>query len=91
MKRAFAVVLILLAASAAFAHAGHAHTYLGTVVTIHADGSFVLHTTDDKDVAVLVSPKTAFSPSKDAFASGKRVAVKMTTDGKTAASVKVGK
>ena len=89
-KRALIAIVILLSAAAAFAHAGHAHTYLGTVVTIHADGSFTIKTTEEKEVTVQVSPETVFTPAKADLAAGRRVVVKMTTDGKTAASVKMG-
>jgi len=88
MIRTLAVMLTLLAAVAAFGHAGHAHTYMGTVTALHDDGSFAIHTTDGKDVTIQTSPKTVFTPAKPEV--GHRVVVKMMADGKTAASVKTG-
>src|SRR6266852_1387156 len=94
MKRLMAVALFLVAASA-FAHAGHVHTYMGTVTMLHGDNSFMMKTTAGKDVTVLTSPKTAYLHSdnhvakKSELAVGMRVVVKMSTDGKTAVSVKM--
>jgi hypothetical protein len=87
MTRTLAAALMLFVALGAFAHAGHAHTYMGTVTALHDDGSFTIKTTDGKDVTIAVSPKTTFTPAKPA--AGRRVVVKMTADGKTAASVKM--
>ena len=89
MKRTVAAIVMLLAAVTAFAHAGHAHTYMGTVTALHDDGGFAMTTTDGKEVTIQVSPNTVFTPSKPEV--GRRVVVKMATDGKTAASVKMGK
>jgi hypothetical protein len=91
MKKPLTVLLCLLVAAAAFAHAGHAHTYMGTVTMLHDDGSFMMKTTEGKDVTVATSSTTTFDPARADLAVGKRVVVKMTLDGKTAASVKLGK
>jgi hypothetical protein len=95
MKKLMAVALFLIAASA-FAHAGHMHTYMGTVTMLHGDDAFMIKTTDGKDVTIETSPKTEFTTSdghaakKGDVTVGTRVVVKMEMDGKTAASVKIG-
>lgn len=90
-KATLAALAIVLLAATAFAHAGHMHTYMGTVTMLHDDGSFMMKTTDGKDVTVATSPETTWDPSRASLAAGKRVVVKMTVDGKTAASVRVSK
>lgn len=97
MRTLFAsIVLMLLVAVPAFAHGGHAHTYMGTVTMLHGDSAFMMKTTDGKELAVQTSPKTAFRgadnhPAKPSeLAVGQRVVVKMMDDDKTAASVKMG-
>ena len=90
-KTTLAALAIVLLAATAFAHAGHMHTYMGTVTTLLDDGSFVMKTTDGKDVTVATSPATTWDPARASLAAGKRVVVKMTLDGKTAASVRVSK
>ncbi len=95
MKRLMAVALFLIAASA-FAHAGHIHTYMGTVTMLHGDNAFMIKTTDGQDVTIETSSKTEFTTSdghaakKSDVAVGTRVVVKMELDGKTAASVRIG-
>jgi hypothetical protein len=91
MRQTIAVLALLLIAAAALAHAGHAHTYMGTVTMLHDDGSFMMKTTDGKDVTIATSSQTTYDPARASLAVGKRVVVKMTLDGKTAASVKLGK
>ncbi|MEK6375944.1 MAG: hypothetical protein AABO58_24975 [Acidobacteriota bacterium] len=97
MKKALSLSLVLLlAAAAAFAHGGHGHTYMGSVTMLHDDGSFMMQTTGGKEITVLTSEDTAYAHSdghaakRSELAVGMRVVVKMTTDGKTAASVKIG-
>ena len=90
-RNTIAALAVFLLAAAAFAHAGHVHTYMGTVTMLHDDGSFMIKTTDGKDVTILTSSATTFDPARTDLAVGKRVVVKMTLDGKTAASVKMGK
>src|SRR5207302_2950773 len=90
-------LLVLLANtnSAAFAHAGHVHTYMGTVMMLHNRTEFTIKTTDGKDVTVATTPKTAWLHSdghaakQSELAAGSQVVVKMNIDGKTAASVKM--
>jgi hypothetical protein len=96
MKKFIALsFLLLLANTAAFAHAGHVHTYMGTVTMLHSSTKFMMKTTDRKDLAIDTTPKTSWlhSDGHAAKASelvvGSRVVVKMNTDGKTAASVKM--
>ncbi|HEY4642730.1 MAG TPA: hypothetical protein VII75_15415 [Thermoanaerobaculia bacterium] len=96
MKRLLAFALFFVAVSA-FAHAGHMHTYMGTVTMLHGDGVFMMKTTDGHDVSVETTAKTAFTdvdnhPAKLAdVAVGTKVVVKMNVDRKTAASVKLAK
>ena len=96
MKNLVAVsVLLLFAAAPAFAHAGHAHSYMGSVTMLHGGGEFMMKTTDGKDLTIKTTDKTKFTHSDNHVAKlselavGMRVVVKMNTDGKTAASVKM--
>ena len=96
MKKAFALsIVLLLAVSSAFAHAGHVHTYMGTVTMLHSDTQFMVKTTDGKDLTIDTTPKTTWlhadghAAKKSELVVGSRVVVKMNTDGKTAASVKM--
>lgn len=96
MKKLIALsALLILATTAAFAHAGHMHTYMGTVTMLHSGTEFMMTTTDGKDLTVTTSPKTAWLHADGSAAKqselvvGSRVVVKMSTDGKTAASIKV--
>jgi hypothetical protein len=96
MKKLFAISLFLLpAVTSAFAHAGHIHSYMGSVTMLHGDNAFMMKTTDGKELTIQTSPKTTWLHSDDRAAKqsdlavGTRVVVKMMTDGKTAASVKM--
>jgi hypothetical protein len=97
MKTPLTFLAILFIAAAAFAHAGHAHTYMGTVSALRDDGSFVMKTTDGKDITVATNASTAYlhadgsTAARADLANGTRVVVKLTLDGKTAASVKMGR
>lgn len=95
MKRITIIsLLLLLTATFAFAHAGEVHTYLGTITTINADGSFVMKMTNGKERTVLISERTTYTHSdghkaKHAeLAVGKRVSARISKDGKTALNVK---
>ena len=95
MKRLFAVsVLLLLAATAAFGHAGEVHTYMGIVTDLHDDGSFMLKKTDGNEIHVHVSKTTAYvhadghAANSADVAVGKRVVVTIGKDGKTATKIK---
>ena len=96
-KTTIAALALLLVAAAAFAHAGHVHTYMGTVTMLHGDGSFMIKTTDGKDLAIQTSSATTYQHADGAaatradLATGTRVVVKMALDGKTATSVKMSK
>ena len=96
MKKAFALsVVLLLAVSSAFAHAGHVHTYMGSVTMLHSDTQFMMKTTDGQDLTIDTTPKTTWlhadghAAKRSELVVGSRVVVKMNTDGKTAASVKM--
>jgi hypothetical protein len=96
MKKLSAVSLFLLmAVSSAFAHAGHIHTYMGSVTMLHGGGAFMMKTTDGKDLTIQTSTKTKWLHSDGhaakaaELAVGQRVVVKMMTDGKTAGTVTV--
>lgn len=96
MKKLFAISLLLLVgATHAFAHAGHAHSYMGSVTMLHGRTEFMMRTTDGKDVTIKTSPNTKWLRSDDRAAKesemavGQRVVVKMAADGKTAAIVKM--
>jgi hypothetical protein len=94
MKKLVAVSLfLLLAVSSVFAHAGHIHTYMGSVTMLHGDRAFMMKTTDGKELTVQTSAKTTWlhadhhAAKKSELAAGQRVVVKMTADGKTADTV----
>jgi len=94
MRKLIAVVVLLLAATTAFAHAGHHHKYLGTITAIHGD-EVSLHTTDAHDVTFTIASTTSFmrgdaAASRSDVTVGTRVSVEMALDGKTAMVVKVG-
>jgi hypothetical protein len=95
MKKLAALSLFLLTVSNAFAHAGHIHTYMGSVTMLHGANAFMMKTTDGKDLTIEASPKTKWlhSDGRGAKASelavGQRVVVKMTPDDKTADTVKM--
>lgn len=96
MKKLFAISLfLLLAVTSAFAHEGHAHAYMGTVTMLHGDDSFMMKTTEGKVLTIRTSPETMWLHSDDQrakkseLAVDQRVVVKMMSDGKTAASVKM--
>jgi hypothetical protein len=96
MKQLLALSLfVLLAASSAFAHAGHIHTYIGSVTMLHGGGAFMMKTTDGKDLTIQSSTKTKWLHSDGhaakaaELAVGQRVVVKMMIDGKTADTVKM--
>jgi hypothetical protein len=94
MRRLSSVLVVLAFAVPLFAHAGHAHTYMGTVTMLH-DSSFMMKTKDGKEVTVAYTDKTTFAHSDDhpanksELAVGSRVVVKMSTDGTLATSVKM--
>jgi len=97
MKKTIAVSLLLLFAMAtlAFGHAGETHSYMGTVTTLHDDGSFMLKKTDGTTMHVLVAKTTTYLRADDKTATaadlkaGMRVVAKIAKDGKTALSVKM--
>jgi hypothetical protein len=96
MKKMFALTMFfVLVGTSAMAHAGHAHTYMGTVTMLHSSTQFMMKTTDGKDLTIDTTPKTAWlhadghSAKASELAVGSRVVVKMNVDGKSAASVKV--
>lgn len=91
------LLLIIAVTGSAFAHAGHEHVYMGTVSMLHGDAAFMMTTTDGKTVTVQTNAATTYSDAdghalkRSDLAVGKKVVVKMTTDGKTASSVKLAK
>ncbi len=86
-------LLVFLTVTNAFAHAGHIHTYMGTVTMVHTDTQFMMKTSDGKDLTIDTTPKTSWldaqghAAKKNDLTAGARVVVKMNIDGKTAASV----
>ncbi|HJQ39541.1 MAG TPA: hypothetical protein VKB93_20555, partial [Thermoanaerobaculia bacterium] len=69
---------------------------MGTVMTLRDDGSFTMTTTNGKLLDVLVSAQTVFrhadgKPAARAdLTTGRRVAVTVAKDGRTATMVKLG-
>ena len=97
MRKIVLFSLLLLLAVNAFGHAGEVHTYMGSISTMHGDGSFMLDGTDGKTHHVVVARSTVFrnadgSPASAAdLAVGKRVVATISTDGKTASMIKFAK
>jgi hypothetical protein len=97
MKTSATALLLILLAATAFAHAGHVHTYMGTVTMLHDDQRFMMKTTDGKDLTIQTAASTTYAhadgsaATRAELAEGVRVVVKMALDGKTASSVKMGK
>ena len=96
MKKTFGLTAVfVLFAAVAFAHGGHAHKYSGTVTMVHGSDEFMIKTTDNKDVTVKTTSKTKYLHSdnhaakRSELGAGTRVVVTMSTDGKTAATVKM--
>ncbi len=95
MRKLILLTLLLLVALNAFGHAGEVHKYMGTVTTVHDDGSFTLKKTDGKSMRVEVAKTTAYQRADGRTADGtelaadRRVVVTISTDGKTATLVKL--
>ena len=96
MIRNIALALLLFGiTTAAFAHAGEVHTYMGTITTIDKDRSFMLKKTDGKTVHVAVAKGTTYLHADGVAAKasdlkeGARVVVKISKDGTTALSIKM--
>ena len=93
MKNLLIALALLLTATFAFAHAGHVHHLLGTVVSVSGD-TVNVKTPDGRAAAFVVTAATVYKRgTADArradMTPGTRVAVETTTDGKTAAVVKL--
>jgi hypothetical protein len=95
LRKLIVLFFALVVCASAFGHAGEVHTYMGTVTAVKADGTFVIQKTTGEDFAVSTSPKTAFlfsdeSPARRSdLVAGMRVVVKISTDGRTASTVKM--
>ena len=95
MRKFILLSLLLLVALNAFGHAGEVHTYMGTVTTVHDDGSFMIKKTDGKTFHVHVAKATKYLHADGHIAkaseivAGKRVVVTISKDGKTASTVKL--
>lgn len=93
-KQLVTLASVLVLSTAAFAHNVHAMTKMGTVKRVQ-EKSIVLIMSDGDLESVSLSPKTAFLHSDDhaakksELAAGMRIVVKMTSDGKSAATVKM--
>ena len=89
-----AAMLVAAIATTALAHNGHIHNFLGTVKSVD-ESNLVITTTDAKDAAFVLTPKTAYSrdgkpANRTDLRSGLRVAVRVDEDGKTVTSIKIG-
>lgn len=95
MRKIALFSLLLLVSLQAFAHAGEVHKYMGTVASVHGDGSFMLDKTDGTTMHVAVSKGTAWrhadgrAADRAELSAGRRVVVTISTDGKTATEVKL--
>lgn len=94
MRKFILCSLLLFVALHAFGHAGEVHTYMGTITTLHSDGSFMMKKTDGKTIHVAVSNATKYlhadghAATHTELAAGKRVVVTISKDGKTASTIK---
>lgn len=97
MRKLLVLLFFFATATTAFAHAGHVHTYMGTVTAVRGSSAFTMKTTNGRDVTVQTSPTTKWQRADGGaanpadLAAGKRVVVKMMLDDKTAASVKMAR
>ena len=79
----------------AFGHAGEVHTYMGTVTSVHDDGSFTMKKADGAVATVSVTANTVYrtadgsSASRADIVEGKRVVVTIGKDGRTATMIKI--
>jgi len=96
MKKLFILTaLLVVAAVPAFAHPGHEHTYMGTVSMLHGDNTFMMETEKGDVVTIVTDRKTTFMHADNTkakmsdLAEGMKVVIKMSTDGKTANSIKM--
>ena len=95
MRKFVLYTLLMLLALNAFGHAGEVHHTMGTDTALHDDGSFILEKTDGKTMRVDVSASTAYlhangkAATRAELAAGKRVVVTISTDGKTATTIKL--
>ena len=79
--RAFVLAAIVAAPAFAWAHAGHAHKYMGTVAAVGGN-QLEVKTTDGKTVKVVLNAKTAIARGKQkvdvaALKAGERVVVEV--------------
>jgi hypothetical protein len=93
MKKILVIIATLgMIAGSALAHNPHALTKMGTVKAVQQD-HLVLTMSDGDEETVLLSAKTAYfhadnhAAKKSEIGKGMRVVVKMTSDGKSAATV----
>jgi len=96
MRKFILYSLLLVVALDALGHAGEVHTYMGTVTELRDDGSFVLKKTDGQTLRVAVSKNTVYrradgrTAKRAELVDGKRVAVTIARDGRTATKIKLG-
>ena len=87
-----AVSLIILS-TAAFAHGGHKHAFLGTVKAVSAD-QLTIETKEGQPATFTLTGKTEYlrdgkAAHREDLTAGLRVSVHVADDGKTATSVKL--
>ena len=94
LRPAIVAFLALFVAATVFAHAGHQHSFLGTIQTLH-ENQLTIETVEHKSVTFTLTDKTVLSKgtataTRADLVAGKRVAVAVENDGKTAKTVKIG-
>lgn len=96
MRKISLFILFSLLAANLFAHAGEVHTYMGTVTMLHGNSVFMMKTSQGKEITVSTAKATVYMhadghPGKQSeVVVGRRVAVTMAKDGKTATRIKIG-
>ena len=96
MKKLLVITaLLVIAAIPAFASPEHVVTHVGTVSMLHGDNSFMIETAKGDVLTIVTTSKTSFTHADKSkaklsdLAEGMQVEIKMSTDGKTATSVKM--
>ena len=93
MRLLITSLLALLVTTAALAHGGHKHQFLGTVKALH-ENNLVVTTTEDKDVTFTLTGDTKYTKgaivaSKADLREGVRVSISVENDGTTVKTIKI--
>ena len=96
MRKISLFIICSLLAANLFAHAGEVHTYMGTVTMLHGSNTFMMKTSEGKELTISTAKTTLYlhadgQPAKQSeVVAGRRIVVTMAKDGKTATRIKIG-